>query len=203
MRFVRSLLFLAVLAIPVATAHAAPPAQPDSVSTISAQPAHAPLAPNGGLFSAMALATTGAAAAAAAAKQPARKMNLSQSYIFEGETFGPGNDIDVPEGFPEIDGETGAVVHPPGSTAARNAAASARINGVEVKTTNRVDSPSTGPGLGVSVSGLNAEELEAMTKSDLEALAQEKGVTVTRGDGTDGTPLKEDYVAQLSRTATA
>ena len=200
MKFARSLLLLAVLAIPLASAHASPPAQPDTVSTISVAPAHAPLAPNGGLFSGLALA--GTLGAAAAASKPSRKMNLSQSYIFNGETFGPGNDIEVPGDFPEIDGETGDVIHPPGSTAARNAAASARINGIEVKTSNRL-SPATGPGLGVSVSGKTADELEAMTKGDLEALASEKGITVTRGDGTDGTPLKEDYVTQLSATATA
>lgn len=198
----RILLLALALVLPVASASALPSAPPDSVSLVSVGPAHAPVVPNSLPFSAMALATTGAAAAGAAAKT--RKLNLSQSYIFNGETFGPGNDIEVPADFPEIDGETGDVIWPAGSTAARNAAASARINGTEVRTTNRVDSsPSSGPGLGVTVSGLKAEELEGMTKGELEALAQEKGITVTRGDGTDGTPLKEDYVQQLGATATA
>jgi hypothetical protein len=50
---------------------------------------------------------------------------------------------------------------------------------------------------------MSQEELNGMTKEDLTTLAAEKNITVTRGDGTDGEPLKADYVAALGATATA
>jgi hypothetical protein len=34
----------------------------------------------------------------------------------------------------------------------------------------------------------------------LAALAGEKGITVVREDGEEGTPLKSDYVTQLSKS---
>lgn len=46
------------------------------------------------------------------------------------------------------------------------------------------------------------DELEAMTKEDLVDLATDRGLTVTRGDGSDGEPLKADYVNALSSDTT-
>lgn len=43
-----------------------------------------------------------------------------------------------------------------------------------------------------------ASDLESMTVDELAALAETRNVTVTRGDGTDGKPLKADYIAALS-----
>jgi hypothetical protein len=130
-----------------------------------------------------------------------RKMDLSQAYIFGGETFGPGSGIEVPDDFPDIDGETGAVIHEEGTAAARNAATSARANAgiapVQMGASTAA-SPATGPG--TTVSGKSAEELDAMTKDELVALAETSGVTVTREDGTDGAPLKADYVRVLGAT---
>lgn len=45
---------------------------------------------------------------------------------------------------------------------------------------------------------LTAEALEDMTKAELEAEAQRRGVEVKRKDGEDGEPLKEDFVRALS-----
>lgn len=46
--------------------------------------------------------------------------------------------------------------------------------------------PATGP------------NLDALTKDELVALAEERGVEVTRQDGEDAPPLKSDYVRALS-----
>lgn len=40
-------------------------------------------------------------------------------------------------------------------------------------------------------------ELETMTKDDLVAEADRRGLTVTRSDGEEGEPLKEDYIAAI------
>jgi len=42
------------------------------------------------------------------------------------------------------------------------------------------------------------EQLEEMDKSKLEKLAQKRGLTVTRGDGAEGEPLKDDYITALA-----
>jgi hypothetical protein len=39
-----------------------------------------------------------------------------------------------------------------------------------------------------------------MLKDDLVALADERNLTVTRGDGGDGEPTKQDYIDALSAT---
>lgn len=41
-------------------------------------------------------------------------------------------------------------------------------------------------------------DFSGMTKSELEALAAEHDVEVTRTDGAEGDPLKDDYVAALT-----
>jgi hypothetical protein len=51
---------------------------------------------------------------------------------------------------------------------------------------------------GGATSELSREALEDMTKAELEAEAGRRGVTVTRKDGDDGEPLKEDYVRALA-----
>jgi hypothetical protein len=42
-----------------------------------------------------------------------------------------------------------------------------------------------------------------MTKDELVSLAESKGITVERGDGSEGDPRKADYVSALGATATA
>jgi hypothetical protein len=42
------------------------------------------------------------------------------------------------------------------------------------------------------------EDLDALTKDELETLAEKRELTVTRGDGTEGDPLKADYVDALA-----
>ncbi len=46
---------------------------------------------------------------------------------------------------------------------------------------------------------VSREELEELTVADLEKLATKRGVTVTRGDGAEGDPLKSDYVDALEK----
>jgi hypothetical protein len=43
------------------------------------------------------------------------------------------------------------------------------------------------------------EELEGMSKSDLEAEAKRRGIEVKRQDGESGAPTKADYVAALAK----
>lgn len=60
-----------------------------------------------------------AAAPKAAAKT--KKVNLAGSYLFNGQTYGPGANVVVPADFPELD-KAGDVKHPEGSKAAANQA---------------------------------------------------------------------------------
>ncbi len=48
-----------------------------------------------------------------------------------------------------------------------------------------------------------AAELNELTVAQLEKLATKRGVTVLRGDGDEGEPLKEDYVKALTVSPTA
>lgn len=190
------------------TAHVAP----DSlVMTISARSDAAPLGDLSGPAN-LTLAFAGAVGAAGAAKT--KKRNLSQAYLFGGVTYGPGDGIDVPEDFPDIDGESGEPVHPEGSTAARNLASSRRTN-----TNSFASPPSTGGvntgepapseprGTGKTVSGKTQAELDGMTKTELMDLAETAGVTVERmnadGDIEEGEPLVGDYRRVLGATAVA
>lgn len=43
-----------------------------------------------------------------------------------------------------------------------------------------------------------AAELSELSVAQLEKLADKRSVTVTRGDGEEGAPLKEDYVKALT-----
>lgn len=42
-----------------------------------------------------------------------------------------------------------------------------------------------------------AFNVDTSTKAELQAEAERRGVTVTRADGRDGEPTKEDYIAAL------
>lgn len=231
MRFARFTLALALcaLAVPSGPVAAAAPSRSDSISlvlkapaplaaevmTIKAAPDSVPLSDLSGPVN-LTLAFAAAVGATGAAKGT-KKMNLSQAYLFAGTTYGPGPDVEVPEDFPEIDGETGDVIHPEGSAAARNAATSRRVNtrpqasppntgGVNTGESG-TPSTATGTGTGKTVSGKSQSELAAMDKADLIALADSKQVTVRRldddGNEEDGEPRKADYVRDLSATATA
>lgn len=46
------------------------------------------------------------------------------------------------------------------------------------------------------------DELESMTKEELVGMAETRGLTVTRGDGEEGDPLKADYVEALATGGT-
>lgn len=177
----------------------AAPVHRDSV--VTAMHESAPVsAPNTLPFSLTALA-----AVIGATAPKSKKVSLSQSYIFNGETFGPGNDVEVPDDFPDIDGETGAVIHEEGSIAARNAAISRRANAGVAPQQGLGAGAVSGQGEtpaapeGETVSGMNTEELEALTKDELMKVAEKQGVVVEREDG-DGSPLKADYVRVLGAT---
>lgn len=211
LRTARMLLLLAVaVALPMRTVAAQ---QDHSVMTVSAAPSvsalpspdRSPLAP---------LSLLGFALMGATADKPkTKKMNLSRQYLFRGLTYGPGNGVEVPEEFPELD-DQGDVVHPPGSAAERNARTSRRLNATGPNTGGAVTgeagtsgTTATTTGTGKSVSGKTAEDLEAMDKGELIDLAAKyPDVTVERLDDSgsveDGEPLKRDYVRALSATAT-
>lgn len=187
------LLFAAIAAVPAqakASDHAAfasvtaatiqPSAVQASYTTHATPdaPSQLPLAPLSLLGFAFAGATTAAT----------RKMTLSRSYLFNGVTYGPGRNIEVPEDFPDLN-DDGSVVHEEGSRAAQNAARARQ--GIAPAGTP-IDNPAG------TVSGKTLEELGRMSKPDLVALAEEKGVEVTREDGGDGEPLVSDYVTALS-----
>lgn len=42
-----------------------------------------------------------------------------------------------------------------------------------------------------------ADEFEGMSKDELVAAAEKRDLTVTRADGKDGVPTKDDYLAAL------
>lgn len=190
---IRSLLVaacsIAALAMP-ATAqdrHATP--QPAvSAMSVSALPAPmpnpAPLAP---------LSLLGFALMGATTESKTKKVNLNRSYTFGGLTYGPGTDIEVPNDFPEIDGESGLPIHPPGSAAARNMRRSTMA-----ANTGGVNTGEPPTGNIRTVSGKTAAELDAMSKAELVELAESKAITVARADGEEGDPLKGDYVKALS-----
>jgi hypothetical protein len=187
MRSVRMLLMMALMVVP-RVAQAQPVAHPAPM-TISAQsPLPAPTAP----VSLAPLTLLGFALVGATEKTTSktRKMNLSRSYLFDNQTFGPGADVVVPDDFPDIDGETGDVIFPEGSKAAANQARARSFS-----TPPNTGGVNTGSPAG---GGTPPSELEDMTKEELQEEAAKRGLTVTRGDGGDGEPLKADYVKALS-----
>jgi len=123
-----------------------------------------------------------------------RKVNLSKTYLFNGETFGPGTNVVVPDDFPDLD-DKGDPIYEEGSAAARNQERDRRMS--SPPSTGGVD---TGEGR-TPPAGATAE-LEAMTKADLQAMAEKKGIVVDRqdedGNIIEGEPLKADYVRALS-----
>lgn len=187
MRSIRTLVVAMLVALVPAVAHASPVVAPHSVSAAVVQaaptpaPSPAPLAP---------LALLGFAVAGATKEVKTRKMDLSRSYLFNGQTYGPGKDVVVPDDFPEIDGETGDVIWPEGTRAASNQARARSFS-----TPPNTGGVNTGEPQG---GGTPASELEGMTKAELQEEAEKRGLTVTRGDGGDGEPRKEDYIKALS-----
>lgn len=130
-----------------------------------------------------------------------KKVDLSKTYLFNGESYGPGANIDVPDDFPDIDGETGDVIHEEGSPAARNAARARSFSSPPNTGGVNTGEPAPDPYAGKvrTVSGKTAAELEKMTVADLDALAVELSVPVSRAEG-EGDPVKADYVRTLSET---
>lgn len=132
--------------------------------------------------------------AGATARKNTRR--LGRAYLFNGVRYGPGEAVEVPDDFPEID-DKGDIVHRPGSAAERNQRR-ARVFS-SPPNTGGVNTGENRAGTTNTVSGKSTEELESMTKGDLEDLAVQLGVEVTRKEG-DGEPLKEDYVRTLGKT---
>lgn len=193
-----SLCVMALLAFMPALAHAETNSKFDQ-PTVQASPATntnalttdtSPLAPLG--ISLLGVALMGAT----------KKVDLTRTYLFGGDSYGPGKDIVVPEDFPDIDGETGDVIHEDGSPAARNAARARSFS--TAPNTGGVNTGESGAHEGKSatatVSGKTKAELEDMTVADLDALAVELGIPVDRKEG-EGDPLKSDYVRVLGKKA--
>jgi hypothetical protein len=192
------LLVLTMISLPP-LASAAPPVHRDSVVTAAVHESAPVSSPNTLPFSLTALA-----AVIGATAPKSKKVSLSGTYLFNGESYGPGEDIEVPDDFPEIDGDTGAVVHEEGSTAARNAAISRRANAgiapVQGLGAGAISGQgSTEPAGGETVSGMSTEQLEELSKDQLVKVAEKAGIVVEREDG-DGAPLKADYVRVLGAT---
>jgi hypothetical protein len=189
MRSIRTTLVAMMVALVPVVAHASPVAQPSAPMVVTtaapvALPAPAPKAPLAPL-TLLGFALVGATA------PKARKMNLSRTYLFNGQSYGPGNDIAVPDDFPEIDGETGDVIFEEGSRAAANQARARSFS-----TPPNTGGVNTGESQG---GGTPASELEGKTKQELMDMAAERGLTVTRGDRQDGDPVKQDYIDALSK----
>lgn len=194
MRSVRMLItmaFASLLMLPLAAA-AQDTAPPDTVATMSVAarsaptPAQTPDIP-------MSFNLIGLAAVVGATK----RMNLNKTFLFEGETFGPGADVEVPSDFPDLD-KNGDVIFPEGSQAAKNQARDRRMS--SPPNTGGVD---TGEGRAPSetVSGKQRAELEGMKVADLEELSLRLNIDVDREDADgnveEGAPLKGDYVRAL------
>src|SRR3954468_9515208 len=158
-RFCTMIALLVLTMISMPPLASAAPVHRDSVVTAVAHETAPVSSPNSLPFSLTALA---AVIGATAPNNKTKKVSLGQSYIFNGETFGPGEDIEVPEDFPEIDGDTGAVIHPEGTTAARNAAISRRTNVGVAPQQGLGQGAISGQGepQGETVSGMSTEELE-------------------------------------------
>ena len=45
------------------------------------------------------------------------------------------------------------------------------------------------------------DDLDGMTKDELQSIAEKRGLEVARGDGEPGDPLKDDYVNALALTS--
>lgn len=201
-RFTRlaCLLTIAVAALPAPASAEASPLAVRSMSVLQ-HPASMPSAPTSLPFSLLAFALVGATE-----KAKTSKRNLSKTYLFNGESFGPGNDIEVPDGFPDIDGETGEPIHPPGSIAERNQRASKRLNFTSPPNTGGVNTGESSSGNEArTVSGLTQAEIAGMTKSELADHATSQNITVDRrtADGTveEGEPLVGDYRRVLGATS--
>lgn len=182
-----------VALVPV-TAQAQPPAQQQM--TVQAAP-DVPLPGSTVPLSMTALALAAIVGATDPKGAKTKKVSLSKSYIFGGQTYGPGADIVVPDDFPEIDGETGDVVFPEGSAAARNQERARSFS--SAPNTGGVNTGEGQAGSTNTVSGKSAQELESMTKADLVDLAAERNIEVTRSEG-EGDPVKQDYIDALSKT---
>lgn len=194
MRFASGLVFaLAAACFALPSAAAAQPTASTLQATVAHLPAPAP-APQAFILSLAAFAVAGTTGRA-----KTRTMSLSKEYLFNGELYGPGEDIEVPEEFPDIDGETGDVIWPEGSKAARNQA-KGRRNFSTPPSTGGVNTGegASGGSEGGTISGKTREQLEELDRGKLEKLAERHGLTVTRGDGQDGAPLKGDFVDALS-----
>jgi hypothetical protein len=125
------------------------------------------------------------------------KQDLSQAYTFNGTTYGPGAGVTVPEDFPDVS------KHEAAFKAAQDARARAAGDTLVPASMDTNADVATGEPSHVAntVSGKTAEQLSEMTKPELVALAEEKGITVTRADGKDSEPLVEDYERALSAPA--
>lgn len=127
-----------------------------------------------------------------------RKMDLPRAYIFQRQTFGPGKDVVVPDDFPDLD-ENGNVIHEKGTRAAANAELNKQRNATHYTVPPGDVGQSQAQVTGAPANaGPGRDELEKLTKADLEQMATDRGLTVTRSDGKEGDPTKQDYIDALA-----
>lgn len=107
-------------------------------------------------------------------KEGTKKITITTSVVHRGKTYSPTaegtpTEVEVPDSFPESPKATSEPARPAGSGTGKN-----------------------------TVSGKSLEQLEGMTKEDLVTLAERKSITVAREDGSEGEPLKADYIKALA-----
>jgi hypothetical protein len=146
---------------------------------------------------------------------------LSQTYLYNGKRYGPGDNVDVPKDFPDVS------AHEKAFKARQEASAGIRtisMAGSKGGAENSGDDNLTEQGLGVraepigesgaftplrdgapavnqtggAAAGMAEADLKKLEKADLQDMAAQKGITVTREDGGDGEPTKADYVRALT-----
>ncbi len=137
-----------------------------------------------------------------------------QSYSYNGEVYGPGR----PEGFsvadldkasPEKKSNAASVgqVKTPSGEVVNRMNETAEDTGSVNKDGGVVSHPASATqhkgetlaSLEAAGGGESEEELEKLSKSELQDMAADRGVEVTRQDGDAGAPTKADFVAALAR----
>ena len=106
-----------------------------------------------------------------------KTIDIKRTLLFHGKTYLPGTDVEVPDDFPDLD-ERGLPIFPEGSAAAQNQALSRSFEKV-------------------APLPLTADDIASMSKRELMQLAEARGITVTRSDGKEGDPNKQDYLDAL------
>jgi hypothetical protein len=129
---------------------------------------------------------------------------LSQTYLYNGKRYGPGDNVDVPKDFPDVSAHEKAFkARQEASAGIRTISMAGSKGGAEpigesgAFTPLRDGAPAVNQ-TGGAAAGMAEADLKKLEKADLQDMAAQKGITVTREDGGDGEPTKADYVRALT-----